>query len=456
MRQLQFGLILLFLSTCCAMAEAVQLAAAPIEKSYTSSTKKSQPVNVKKPIGRFPVDRIPPITVSKPGCKVKQLTVNKQVAGKAGEGVHKSIEDALAHAARKKFCAVKVKVQAGEYPGRLSITRSTVIEGTSSRSVKITGSISNGKGHALTLKKISIVGAKPYGLIQRGGSLVLEQVRISNTGRASSDAHSGVALDLGGGVRGILSTVNLDSNKGTALRVEGNRTKVRAFNLVVRNNEIHPLALKKNIQQDSLDRISAIDVSGAATLLVDRFSIIGNDFVGILVRDRAKAHFKNGHVKNTSKKRQGSRTYAGFNIWVKQQGTLEIDHWETMGANVGINIDHGWIQATAGNIHHNRMGININGSPDRVFDARQCIETISPDVVYDWCGEFVGPNLDLVTYECPPEQRQGQSAERAIDTGRNVIYDNEIPFRTSSHPVPCGGPALPCSRTACPSVPWSF
>jgi len=322
-----------------------------------------------------------------------------------------TIKQALDFAAENKYRAIRIVVHGGTYSDRLTITRRTDIVGRRGQRPILRGSVSNGGGHALTITNIEMRNCQPYALIQRGGSLSLNNVGIYGTKRTARDWYSGIALDIGDGAEGRFSHITLDHNQGTAMLVHGRKTKVRIFNLTVIDNSVHPLAVMRDIDQNSHERLAAVDVADGALLLVDSPVIDRNAFAGITVRDGGRAHLRSGRVTKTiAVNRRG-----GLNVRVLNHSRLELRNVVVSHASLaGIQVIRSWIKARDVIAENNTIGVHVSGTPQADYNPIDC-----------------------------------------LTVGRNIFRNNGRDLAAAELPVPGTGRGVR-SELKCPGVPWSF
>jgi hypothetical protein len=391
----------------------------------------------------------------------------------------RSIGEALDYAARQSAATVKVTVRPGQYTGRLSITRPTIIESTDPRphAVVLHGSISNGQGHSLTISGLEIRDASPYGLIQRGGELRLRDVRIHGTRRVPNDWHSGVGLDVGGGVSARLNNVVLEANQGTALRVHGQGTEVVAFGLQVTGNNVHPAAVRRawqlwndegesgseteqgtaggpagamtlprrspkagglrhgpdaggmteralqRIDTSFWENVSAVEVRENALLLAESPVIDDNQHMGMVVEERGRVHLRGGRIAGTREVTIETSSWPGHadigtDLEIYGRSRVELRNMEISRANWGIGLVNSWLQATDVTVRDNGSGIYFGASPAANYNALDC-----------WA-------------------RRG-SNNRAFDNGRNASFAGDLP-------LPDLGLGEYTPPANCPGVPWSY
>jgi hypothetical protein len=352
--------------------------------------------------------------VSRPVVPLQvHLFVKKTPSSEAGWFT--SIKDALDHAVKNKYRMIKVTVYPGTYTERLQISRPTKIEGHRDGAVTISGSISNGKGHSLNLFKVNMRNCRPYSLIQRGGSLTLTDFGIHNTRRTGSDSHSGVAIDIGGGVVGRFTNVTLNDNKGLALLMHGSGTKVLAFRLTVMNNQINRRIIESaHSSSEWTQRISAVEVANGAMLLAANPVIENNEFIGLLVRDGGKAHIRAGRVTNTKSityELENGSKWGGTNVSARNRSRLELRNMQISGAElVGIQNSISWVKASDSHVIRNVIGAHVRGRVEPDYDPWECLcnyRTIYRDNTRDFDSSYMPvpeTGFEEETPNCPGVQ----------------------------------------------------
>jgi hypothetical protein len=381
-----------------------------------------------------------------------------------------SIEEALEEASVKKNRMIHITVHPGTYNGRLRITRSTTIVAERPNSVFLTGSISNGGGHNLSLANLGMRNCRPYALIQRGGTLKLKDFSIHGTRRSPGDAHSGIAMDLGEGVKGHFTNVTLNNNQGLALYIHGSRTRVLAFRLTAKNNKINPKMYEKYVVRNQLAspmapelagahgnlktpfllsvhnpqnkrdqvrrqlfartvsrekeefRLAAVEVANGALLLAKNPVIENNEFIGLFVCNGGRAHLRDGRVTNT--RGYGREEKGGNNISVINRSRLELRNMYISGADfAGLQIYKSWGRTSDTIIENNYTGLHI--------------------------GDYVEPGYDPVPCLTGNRTQIRNNHERNIDYTFREVPDTGLP---SDY----GGEGEGEQGRTCPGVPWEF
>jgi len=346
---------------------------------------------------------------------VKKLYVKKSPSSKANW--FQSIKAALNEASARKYRLIHITVHPGNYSEHLRITRPTTILAKLPNSVVLTGSISNGGGHYLSLTNLRMNNCRPYALIQRGGRLLLKDFSIHGTRRTARDAHSGIAMDLGDGVMGHLTNVALNANQGLALYIHGQQTKVKAFRLTAMHNKINP----KMAANGLTERVAAVEVANGARLLAKNPVIEDNECFGLFLRHGGQAHLRDGRVTNT--KGYGEEEIAGHNVVVIVRSRLELRNMYIAGAGYcGLQIFESWAKASDTIIENNYTGLLI--------------------------GDYVEPGYDPLPCLVENRTQIRNNVERDFDFTSRAVPDRALPEEFGGEEEE--------HETICPGVPWDF
>ena len=350
-------------------------------------------------------------------CLPTLMTV-RQTATDSPPASFGSLARALQYAGDRNLCAIEVTIEQGQYTGNLTISRRTILRSRAHATIK--GSIRNESGYPLVLDNLRLDGAHDTALLQQGGTLTLRNVDVTSTQRRTDEVRSGTAIELHGAVKATFSTVTLQSNQGVALYLNGAGTVVKAENLLVRNNRVHPTAKEQHALKKSMSRVAAIDVAFGAALYVDRYDVSGNEMYGLLARDGGLAHFRNGSLKNTSGYRpSGSDTsYGGENVMSWHNARIELNGFESSGAQgCGLRMAKAYLKTAGGQVHDNAIGFCVWQAPTS-YDPLRCV--LTPTV-------------------------------RFFDNGSNFSGDT-LPVPDPSCSLP--NPPPECTTHDCPGVPW--
>lgn len=332
--------------------------------------------------------------------------------------------EALAAAEAVGVPAVELRLARGSYTGHLEITRHTRIVGRPdpvgflppvlAGSVRNTGpfcleieglaitDLAEGPAGALhvihpgartALDHVLLVGAQGYGLLQHGGTLLMEACGVLGTTPLAEPI--GVAMHLGGGVQARLQNVRLTGNEGGGLVVAGPGTDVEALQLLIEGTSINgyttdarPQSLAEQLfllefrlPEDVDPRLTAtpgraaLHVRGGARFTGRGVTVRDNEYAGVYVENEAVADFDIAYVGRTrgvprlceGRLRGSCPDYGGMNVWSRANGRITMRHFmiddaETCGVVVGQD---GFVDLRYGIILRNNIALCIH---DPAFD----------------------------------------------------------------------------------------
>jgi hypothetical protein len=239
-----------------------------------------------------------------------------------------SLTGALIEAAKAKICGVTLFVRPGRYVEAVAVTRHTrivglTVAGAPSARVAIEGPVSNHGPNVLDLRNVQlswlrdapadgvfvdhpcavtrltdvdVVGYVGFGIRQRGGSLWLARVGVTDTRALPDSLAHGTGVLLTCGVRGRFVDVQFDFNQTAGLLMAGAGTEVDAIGLVVRRTSVHPSL----IDPDLGGPWGAVHVRNEARLVATGFLVADNWMLGIGVYTFAEAVLDHGVITDTA------------------------------------------------------------------------------------------------------------------------------------------------------------
>lgn len=321
---------------------------------------------------------------------------------------------ALAAGPAPGHCGIRVEIRAGSYDGNLAVTAPTILHGAAfdKGAVVITGSIGNHTGAPLTvehlvmrgapspgaidvahadaqttLRDITIEQAGDYGIRQRGGRLLAENVRVNGTRsrpaaaavkprplqlfrkalspRPAVSAGSGIFVD--GGATATLDDVSLTDNH-QGLVVAGHGTRLRATGLQVDRHRGNPALQELMCASSIRNGFAAVEVRDGALAHMEDVSLDDNEVYGLSVHHGGKAYAGRVSIQRTGAPAAcaETRTGGGINASVRHGGSalelvdLDLGHARLAGFQV-INAD---ASLRNGTVHHNTIGVHIRDLPE--------------------------------------------------------------------------------------------
>lgn len=276
-----------------------------------------------------------------------------------------SIGEAIAAGATSRALVLEINVAPGTYRESINIARSTYISRWGTGNVNISGSVRNLVGASLSLTGIEIMNAPAVALDQSGGVLQLNEVVISGA--------EGVGIQLAGGVRANLNNVTFTGNKRGALSATGQGTRVWADTITATNND--PTLI---VAPDPY--CAAVQLGDGAKLWMKKFYFFNNRGGGFRVSGGATARIVQGTI-STSTVQPGSAFQSGVNLIVDSLGIVEFDGIITARTDIGILVDHGYINGSSGEIRNNLVGVmQYDPVADLGNDTLMCIN--KPSIMF--------------------------------------------------------------------------
>ena len=282
--------------------------------------------------------------------------------GYGGDGSEEApfgtIARALEHAGALEAMKVRVILHFGIYDESVTITRATDIIGQEPIP-KIRGTI-DGAGRNLRLENIEVREAPDYGILQAGGALEMTNCRTVGPRRSNDDPASGRGLKLSGGATATLSSCVFRSNEGQALLLTGSGTKATCSDLQASYNQVHPLAAQNTAESGEADGTACIEAVNGAKLQMEEFDLVDNEYIGVLIRDDAKAHMRNGRFEGTI----ALGNYGGFNLLVKSGSHIELRHIVTSNSTCGVFLIGSWMRVIDIEVIGNSFGFACHEPPE--------------------------------------------------------------------------------------------
>ncbi len=356
-----------------------------------------------------PITRPTPIPVD-PCLRGGTMTYWVRARAKPGDGSQKmpfpTIQQALAVADQNLACNLDIHVSVGTYSGNLNISRNTRILGEGASAPVLTGSILNSKGQTLVIHFFNIAGAADIALSQSGGTLELRQVTVSQTRRRSPGPEAGTAVMIKGGAQVVIEQGQLTENEGQALWISDPGTRVLTNGLRVEKNKVNPAAMAAAASSD-FSHSAAIEVTNDATLLAQNFSVTDNEFIGVLLHQRARAHFRQGTVSGTLDFANSSGIRGGNNFQIMSKAALELHGFVSERAQgFGVIVQDGYLTASTGQINNNVDGIAFMPPlPQANYDIGECF---AEDISFQGNGVVNGGAIVPLPSVCnmspPPPQ----------------------------------------------------
>ena len=277
-----------------------------------------------------------------------------------------------------------------------------------------------------TLQDVVIRDIEGQGVVQRGGSLSIENVTIRSTQRSGAP-ESGVGAYLSGGVDACVTNLNANNNESLGLYAADAATRVL----------IYDSRIDGNGGTENLDEVGGIGVTSGALVLGQKLTMDGNIANGILVTNGGIAHFRDAAIARTREAAPGT---IAANTRVDTSSTLNLTSFSLCESDLAGSFIRGAGQNpayfVAGLIADNPIGISLEG--ENLIDASACFSV-----------QFRNNDINLDADELPEPQPFG---EQACDNGFDDDLDGETDCDDSdcAEAVACGG-----GGTLCPEVNFS-
>jgi hypothetical protein len=328
--------------------------------------------------------------VAKTPCTFLVLRVDASArAGGDGSSArpYRRINDALARADRDKACGVELAIAAGRYTETIVLTRATRIVGAGATTTSIAGSILDRDGFDLSVSAlhlhrspdpgaivvdgacpsstkigdVTISSATRNGIFQRGGSFRASNVTVSNTHALADERHAGAGIRLVDGVQGVLGQMSLHDNGSGGLSVEGFGTRVYISQSRATDNNANLFFMSVADEVRGLG--AAIEAERGALLLAEFTNIKNNNFVGLLVSDGARAHYRYGTIGGTTIARAGFDILGGFNASISV-ASAEFDDISLEEAEfIGLGLRDSAATSSGGIVTPSPIGMSLNAGP---------------------------------------------------------------------------------------------
>jgi len=334
-----------------------------------------------------------------------------------------TIGDALARAVRDAACGLELVLAAGDYDESVPVDRPLHIRGAGA-GTSIHGSILNHGGHPLTVEglrllkspdpgaivvdtcpaaigvsNVVIAGAVRNGIDQSLGSLRATDVTVRDTVALADDRHAGFGIRLFD-VQAVLGGLQLTANGAGGLSVEGPGARAYIATSEVLNNNLNPHFPISNPDPDVIG--AGIVADNGALLLAEFTDLRDNEFVGLHVRNGARAHFRYGSVART----RALGMFGGYNISINDDAQAELVSFTSADADlVGLAIYLAQASASDGVVAYAPIGVVLTppvGFTGSLFDClRSGLRVILHPDQLPYQGPIILPcDPDLTT--CPP------------------------------------------------------
>jgi hypothetical protein len=291
-------------------------------------------------------------------------------AGEDGDGSEANpfgtINQALEHADALDAMKVRVMLGYGVYEEDIAATRATDIIGDETIP-KIRGRI-DGAGRNLKLENIEIREAPDWGVRQAGGVLEMTNCRIVETRRSGNDPASGRGVTLSGGATAVFISCVFRSNEGQALLLTGEGTIATCSDLQAAYNRVHPAAADLAAESNDISGTGCIEVTNGAKLQMEEFDLVGNEFIGVLLRDGSSAHLRYGRIDGT----ESIENRGGLNLSLLHDSRIELQHIVTSNGMCGLFMFHSWLRVIDIELISNSIGIACQEPPDG-YDLGACL-----------------------------------------------------------------------------------
>jgi hypothetical protein len=115
-------------------------------------------------------------------------------------------------------------------------------------------------------------------------------------------------------------------------------------------------------------------------LSIRDYDIDGNEIIGVLIRDGARAHFKDGTIEGTQSIISEGQDIYGHNLVALEGGMFEMHQFIIKhAASCGILLDKAYIKISDGEVRSNHIGVRISDVPEESYDPIGCV---SDDVMF--------------------------------------------------------------------------
>ena len=203
---------------------------------------------------------------------------------------------------------------------------------------------------------------------------------VKATRRSNANPLSGRAIVLSGGTIAVFDDVHVRSNLGQALYVSGNGTKLTARNFSANHNLLHPAVLNQTITAGSFDYTGAVEIVEGALMLLEEFIIDGNEFLGVLVRNGARAHLRNGTISGTKGFSTPNVLYGGRNLGILYESTVEVHDLKVEHAeSASIHISESYLSGSSLQILDNPIGVHERQQSETAYNFFKCVHNLEMD-----------------------------------------------------------------------------
>jgi hypothetical protein len=270
-----------------------------------------------------------------------------------------TLSQALAQAAEDDRCGVELRAAAGVYAEDVELGRHVHIRGIGSGATAIRGTLSNGGPFELRLEELTVapadgsgvfvddpcartslsdvvVGAREYGVRQRGGSLDFRNGAVNLTRSTPASIQHGTGIYLSCGALASLDDVILVGNESAGLALASPGTATHARDLFVSSTGVHP-----DVAADPLAapaRYGAVQVHDGARLVGALFSILDSRLAGLqLTGDATSARLAFVGVSRT--RSLVGNAVSGVNLQAVDGAILDLSHFTSSDAGLaGVQI----------------------------------------------------------------------------------------------------------------------
>ena len=271
-----------------------------------------------------------------------------------------TLSQALAQAAEDDRCGVELRAAAGLYVEDVELVRHVHIRGSGPGATAIRGTLSNGGPFELRLEGLTVapadgrgvfvddpcartslsdvvvVGAREYGVRQRGGSLDFRDGAVSLTRSTPASIQHGTGIYLSCGALASLDDVNLVGNESAGLALASPGTAANARDLFVSSTGVHP-----DVAADPLAapaRYGAVQVHDGARLVGALFSILDSRLAGLQLTGEGTSATL-GFVGVSRTRSRIGNAVSGVNLQAVDGAILDLSHFTSNDAGLaGVQI----------------------------------------------------------------------------------------------------------------------
>jgi hypothetical protein len=285
----------------------------------------------------------------------------------------KRISDAIAGGSARDVCSVDIRLAPGRYDESIQILKNTSIGGAPNTTAELHGKIDNLTGQTLAIRNLTIWGSVKYALMQQGGSLIIENAIVRDGVRAGDQtAEDGAAIRISGGAQARITDVQVLSNSGPGLHVEGANTKLWALRLRVHANQVNPVVIAR-LGQGKYGYAAGVEVAGGASAWIDATTISQNQTFGLLVQESSNVYLRNVILTGAQPINGATGPAFGDNILALSRSVVEFEGLTSEQSQIGVALQESYVTGLNGVVRNNVIGVaSFDPSPDPAYSPLSC------------------------------------------------------------------------------------